>query len=59
MTVETTVKLTKEEEEILEKANDIITKIYIETCDCDGEINYENDIDYLLDEMQTKIGNII
>ncbi len=59
MTVGATIKLTKEEEEILEKANDIINKIYIETCDCDGEINYENDINYLLDEMQSMIGNII
>ena len=59
MTVGRVVKLTKEEDEILEKAKAIIDKIYIEVCDCDGEITYENDIDYLLDEMQTTIGSII
>lgn len=61
MTVEEVVKvrLTNEEEEILERANDIVNKIYIETCSYDCEVEYENGIYGLLDDMQSTIKSIM
>ena len=55
------VKLTQEEQECLEEAKKIIDEIdmSIRNCDCDYEIEYENDIDSLLDEMQATIKHII
>lgn len=55
------VKLTQEEQECLEEAKKIIDEIdmSIRNCDCNCEIEYENDIDYLLDEMQATIKHII
>ncbi len=61
MVVETTVKvkLTKEEKETLKKAYEIINAIDNETCDYNCDLEYEDEIDYLLDDMQVAIRAII
>lgn len=61
MTVEKTVKvrLTKEELETLKKAYEIIEAIDNETCDYNCDIEYEDNVDNLLDDMQVTIRTII
>ena len=61
MTVEKTVriKLTDEEQQILIKANNIINEIYNNTSDYSCEIDFEDNIEDVLDEMQSNIRYII
>ncbi len=61
MIVETSVKvrLTDEEEECLQKALNIITDIRSETSNYSCEIEFEDDIECVLDEMQANIRSII
>ena len=61
MYVETSVKvrLMDEEEECLHKALDIINEIYHETCNYSCEVTFEDDIESVLDEMQSTIRSII
>ena len=61
MTVEKTVriKLTDEEQQILIKANNIINEIYNNTRDYSCEIDFEDNIEDVLDEMQSNIRYII
>ena len=61
MIVEKTLKvrLSKEEEECLRKANDIINEIYNDVSDLSCDIEFEDDIENVLDEMQANIRYII
>jgi len=61
MTVEKTVriKLTNEELQTLVKANNIINEIYNNTSDCSCEIDFEDNVEDVLDEMQSNIRYII
>ena len=61
MTVEKIVriKLTNEELQTLVKANNIINEIYNSTSDYSCEIDFEDDIEDVLDEMQSNIRYII
>lgn len=57
MVVERTakVKLTKEEKTTLEKAHDIVNEIWNELCDSGQEVEFEDNMDDLLDDMQAAI----
>ena len=57
MVVERTVKvkLTKEEKATLEKAHDIVNEIWNELCDSGQEVEFEDNMDDLLDDMQAAI----
>lgn len=61
MTVEKTVriKLTNEELQTLVKANNIINEIYNNTSDYSCEIDFEDNVEDILDEMQSNIRYII
>ena len=61
MTVEKTVriKLTNEELQTLVKANNIINEIYNNTSDYSCEIDFEDNVEDVLDEMQSNIRYII
>jgi len=61
MTVEKTVriKLTDEELQTLIKANNIINEIYNNTSDYSCEIDFEDNVEDVLDEMQSNIRYII
>ena len=61
MTVEKTVriKLTNEELQTLVKANNIINEICNNTSDYSCEIDFEDNVEDVLDEMQSNIRYII
>lgn len=63
MTVEKTVKvkLTNEEEQCLKKANEIINEMFNTTTNCNYscKIEFEENIEDILDEMQSTIRYII
>jgi len=61
MTVEKTVKikLTNEELQILAKANSIINDIYNNISDYSCEVEFEDNVEDVLDEMQSNIRYII
>ena len=62
MIVKASVKvvLSDEEKDVLKQAMDVIDSIYIDTRDCNCEIEFEDDDVYdILDDMQSQIRNII
>lgn len=53
------VRLTKEEQECLEEAKRIIDELDMATRNSDCEVEFEDDVEYLLDEMQATIKYIL